>query len=310
LVTIIIPVLNEADVIKITANKVTEAFLRENIDFELLFIDDGSTDNTWQIIEEIVQQSEYILGIKLSRNFGKEGAIFAGLDHSQKDCVIIMDGDLQHPPEVAVQMYKLWVTGNYQIVEAVKKERQRESAIQRLGAKFYYSALKRLSGIALENASDFKLLDKQVVDVLTKMPERHTFFRAMTGWTGYSTMYLPYDVADRVGGTTKFNAMKLFKLAIDSIASYSSLPLHGVTLIGVVFCVFSVIMAAHTLYRFLLGHSLEGFTTVILLLLLIGGILMLSLGTIGIYIAKIYNEIKSRPRYIIAKKAENSYSGK
>ena len=304
MVTIIIPVFNEADVIKKTADKVIEVFLNEKIDFILLFIDDGSTDSTWQIIEEIGQQSEYVSGIRLSRNFGKEGAIFAGLDHSQKNCVIIMDGDLQHPPEVAVQMYKLWETGCCQIVEAVKNERQRESGVQRMGARFFYSALKLMSGIALENASDFKLLDKQVVESLKKMPERHTFFRAMTGWTGYSTVYWPYDVADRAGGTTKFNGIKLFKLAIDSITSYSSLPLQGVTIIGLIFCIFSVIMAVHTLYMFLLGYSLEGFTTVILLLLLIGGILMISLGTIGIYIAKIYNEIKSRPRYIISKKTE------
>lgn len=297
LITIIIPVYNEAEIIKQTAEIVSETFAGNS--FELLIVDDGSTDGTWDAIETIARENSQIHGIKFSRNFGKEAAMFAGLDNAAGDCAIIMDGDLQHPPKTALEMFRVWQNGNVDIVEGIKKHRQKESSFNRFAANMFYSVLKSLSGVSLKNASDFKLLDRKTIDQLRSMPERQTFFRAMTGWTGLRTVFVEYETAPRAGGETKFSLINLFKLAIDSIISYSSAPLVAVTFFGFIFCGFGAVLGIHTLFRFFTGHSLEGFSTVILLLLIIGGIMMVSLGIIGVYIAKIYNEIKQRPRYII-----------
>lgn len=305
IVTMIIPAFNEAGVIGRTAAAVDNLFTKEGIGHLVLIVDDGSKDVTWQEIESLASQNAWVSGLRLSRNFGKEGAVFAGLAHAKTDCVIVMDGDLQHPPETALAMFRLWEKEDYDVVEAVKQKRQDESAVQRMGAFLFYALLKLLSGISLENMSDFKLLSRKAVDILNEMPERQTFFRAMAGWTGLRTGYVNFEAPPRVGGKTKFNHRALVKLAIDSISSYSSVPLQMVTLFGFGFTAFAVVMAVQTLYMKLTGRSVEGFTTVILLLLIIGGILMLSLGIIGTYIAKIYHEIKKRPRYIVGGKTKN-----
>jgi dolichol-phosphate mannosyltransferase len=301
--TIILPVYNEEQVISKTINALCEALGPESIDYSILIIDDGSSDGTWDEIKGRSEADVRVKCLRFSRNFGKDCAIFAGLEYADTDCVIVMDADMQHPPETALKMYKMWAENDFLIIEAVKSKRQRESAFSRGGANMFYKMLAKTSGINLKNASDFKLLDRSAVQELRKMPERFTFFRAMTGWTGLKTGIVYFEVAPRIGGKTKWSAFSLMKLAVKSIVSYTSAPMHLVTAFGSCFCVFAVIVAAHTLYMNITGRSVEGFTTVIILLLLIGGILMLSLGIIGVYISKIYEEVKLRPRYIISEKA-------
>jgi len=296
--TIILPVLNEESVIEKTAAELFSAFLSANID--ILFVDDGSTDSTWQIITKLSQNNPFISGLRFSRNFGKESAMLAGISKACGDCMIVMDADLQHPPNVAYEMYKLWRDSDFEIVEAVKSRRQEEGAVNKLGARTFYKILHALSGIDLNNASDFKLIDRRAADVFKSMPERQTFFRAMSGWTGLKTGRVYFEVPPRSIGASKFSTLKLVKMAVNSITAYTSLPMQLVTFTGLGFFLFAVIMSIQTLYMKLYGKAAGGFTTVIILLLLTGSILMISLGIIGIYISKIYNEVKFRPRYILS----------
>ena len=299
MISIIIPVYNEAEVVALTVKAVTDVFA--HTPHELLLVNDGSRDGTWAAIEALAPDFPTVRGISFARNFGKEAAMFAGLDYARGECAVIMDGDLQHPPEAALEMYERWLQGDVDIIEGMKTQRQKESLMNRAAAGLFYSMLKKLSGVTLKNASDFKLLSRKAIDIVRAMPERQTFFRAITGWTGLPTATVYYETAPRAGGETKFNWTSLFRLALDSIVSYSSVPLMFSTIMGLIFCGFAAVLGVHTLVNFFIGNAVAGFTTVILLLLIIGGILLLTLGIIGIYIAKIYNEIKHRPRYIVGR---------
>ena len=298
---IVIPVLNEESVIEKIAAGLFTAFASVNMN--ILFVDDGSTDSTWQIISALSQSNPSVGGLRFSRNFGKESAMIAGISGASGDCVIVMDSDMQHPPAAALEMFNLWRNNDYQIIEAIKQRRQNEGAVNKLGAKAFYKLLRALAGIDLDNASDFKLLDRSVIDVFMSMPERQTFFRAMSGWTGLKTGKVYFEAPPRAGGVTKFSMIKLGKMAVNSITAYTSMPMQLVTLAGLGFFLFAVVMAAQTLFMKMIGKAAGGFTTVIVLLLLIGSILMVSLGIIGVYIAKIYNEVKFRPRYVLAETA-------
>ena len=239
-----------------------------------------------------------IRGLEFSRNFGKEAAIFAGLSAARGGCAVVMDCDLQHPPRTIVEMYRLWEQG-FEIVEGVKNTRGNESALHRQFTNGFYKIISALTGFDMSNASDFKLLDKKVVDILLDMPERKTFFRALSFWVGFKTCQVRYDVAERVFGTTKWSFFKLMQYAVSNIVSFSTKPLTAVSYMGVLSMIAGVILGVQTLIRWAMGRALAGFTTVILLLLLIGGGILLGLGIIGSYVAAIYQEVKGRPRYIV-----------
>jgi dolichol-phosphate mannosyltransferase len=195
-------------------------------------------------------------------------------------------------------MYRLWLEG-YEIVEGVKSDRGKESAIYRGMSGVFYKILSRFTGFNLKNTSDFKLIDRAVANVLLQMPERKTFFRALTFWTGFKSCQVTYEVAERAAGTTKWSTRSLIRYAFSNIISFSSAPLNIVTVIGIASLFFSLILGTQTLIRWICGNAIEGFTTVILLMLLLGGSILLGLGLIGQYIAAIYDEVKQRPRYII-----------
>ena len=224
--------------------------------------------------------------------------MFAGLSAVKGGCAVVMDCDLQHPPQTIVEMYRLWEQG-YEIVEGIKNTRGDESGLHKLFARSFYKIISGLTGFDMQNASDFKLLDKKVLDVLLQMPERKTFFRAMSFWVGFKGCQVHYDVAERAFGTTKWSFFKLVRYAISNIVAFSTKPLSIVSYIGVVSIIAGVILGIQTLIRWACGRSLEGFTTVILLLLFLGGGILLGLGLIGSYIAAIYEEVKGRPRYIV-----------
>ena len=209
-----------------------------------------------------------------------------------------MDCDLQHPPQTIVEMYRLWEQG-YEIVEGIKNTRGDESGLHKLFARSFYKIISGLTGFDMQNASDFKLLDKKVLDVLLQMPERKTFFRAMSFWVGFKGCQVHYDVAERAFGTTKWSFFKLVRYAISNIVAFSTKPLSIVSYIGVASMIAGFILGVQTLIRWISGRALEGFTTVILLLLFLGGGILLGLGLIGSYIAAIYEEVKGRPRYIV-----------
>lgn len=247
----------------------------------------------------------YAMKIKILRaltfleTLGKESAIFAGLSYANGDCCAVIDCDLQHPPEILLEMYKKWQEG-YEVVEGVKASRGKESFLHKIAAKRFYSFISSATKIDMSRASDFKLLDRKAVNILRSMPEKHIFFRALSSWVGFKTTSVEFDVQERNAGDSKWTTSSLVKYAITNITSFSTAPMQLVTFTGILFLLFSIILGIQSLYKNFTGQSLEGFTTVILLLLIIGSVIMLSLGIVGYYIAKIYEETKNRPRYIVS----------
>lgn len=299
MLSVVLPAYNEEQMIKKTAQVVGDLLEKEQIPYELVFVNDGSKDHTWEKILELKEERAHIKGVCFSRNFGKEGAVFAGIAQAEGDCIAVMDCDLQHPPETLIKMYRLWEDG-YQVIEGVKASRGRESFIHKMFAKTFYSIISDATGIDMSRASDFKLMDRQAAEEFLKLPERNVFFRALSSWVGFKTTYVEFDVQEREAGESKWSFKSLVRYAVNNITSFSAAPMQIVTFFGVVFFVFAVLLGIQSLYMYFSRHAVAGFTTVILLLLLVGSILMFSLGVIGYYIAKIYDEVKMRPRYIIS----------
>ncbi len=302
MLSVIIPAYNEQDNVPRAASAISKLLSAHCIDYEIIFINDGSSDRTWQRLSQLAASDERIKAIGFSRNFGKESAIFAGLENAVGNACVIIDCDLQHPPETIIEMYRLWQAGDVDIVEAKKRTRGKESTTHRGMAKLFYKIIQRVSGLEMEDSSDFKLLDRRAVEALLRMPERLTFFRAMSSWVGFKTECVYFDVAERQSGSSKFSFASLVKYAITSITSFTSAPMQMVTVAGVVTFIIAVIFGINTLVQKIMGTSAEGFSTVILLQLITSAIIMFSLGIIGYYLAKIYEEIKQRPRYIISEK--------
>ena len=298
MLSIIIPAYNEEKCIKQAYTAINSLMVQNDIDSEFIFVDDGSQDDTYKMISELSQEKENVVGLYFSRNFGKESAISAGLAAVGGDCAVVLDCDLQHPPEKIIEMYRLWEQG-YEIVEGIKKERGQEKKINSIGAKVFYSVISRVAGFDMANSSDFKLLDRKVVDVLNKMPEKG-FFRAISYWVGYNKATVEYDVAERVDGESKWSTRGLIKYAFSNITSYSAAPMQIVTVLGFVMLIISAIFGVWALVDKIIGRAAEGMTTVIIITIFIGSIIMISLGIIGYYIARIYDEIKGRPKYIIS----------
>lgn len=298
MLSVVIPAYNEEKMIPIAAERLHEILSGAGITHELLFIDDGSKDRTWQRISQAKQSVSQVRGVRFSRNFGKEAAIFAGLKEAKGDCVAVLDCDLQHPPEKLLDMYALWEQG-YEVIEGVKTSRGRESALHRFNAKCFYGLISKASGVDMANASDYKLLDRRAVDVLLTMREKHAFFRALSGWIGFRTTSVEYEVQERKYGASKWSTRSLIRYAISNITSFSTAPMQIVTILGFVMLVVAVIFGVIALVQKIAGTALGGFTTMILLLLFIGSLLMISLGIIGFYIARIYEEVQDRPRYIV-----------
>lgn len=300
MLSVVIPAYNEAGAIALAARRVGEILRGADIAYELIFVDDGSGDGSWEEITRVSEGDSAVRGISFSRNFGKEAAIFAGLEAARGECCAVMDCDLQHPPEKLPEMYALWQQG-WEVVNGVKTDRGKESGLHGFAAKSFYKIMSRAVRIDMSRASDFKLMDRRVVNTLLELSERKTFFRALTAWVGFRTAEVEFSVAERTAGKTHWSALSLFRYAISNITSYSSAPMQIVTVLGVLTLLLSLVLGVQTLVKWACGHAADGFTTVIILLLLIGSILMISLGIIGYYIAQIFMEVKARPRYLVAR---------
>ena len=299
LLSVVLPAYNEEASVPRAARVICQLLTGADIRHELVFVDDGSKDGTWAAVQAQTTLYPQVRGVKFSRNFGKEAAIFAGLAQSRGDCTVVLDCDLQHPPEKIIEMYRLWEQG-YQVVEGVKISRGKENPLHTLAAKTFYSLISNATGIDMSRASDFKLLDRKAVDTLLAMREKNAFFRALSSWIGFSTAQVEFEVQPRLEGESKWSIRSLTKYAVVNLTSFSAAPLQLVTLLGVVVFLCSVVLGIWSLWQKVTGQALEGFTTVILLQLIIGSILMICLGIIGYYVARIYEEIKDRPRYIVA----------
>ena len=298
MLSVILPSYNEEKMIAVAAETLAGILDTAKIPFELLFVNDGSKDGTWNEICRAREKDSRVCGVCFSRNFGKEAAMFAGLEKARGDCCVVLDCDLQHPPEKIVEMYRLWEQG-YEVVEGIKHDRGEETGLHRFAANTFYGIISKATGIDMASSSDFKLLDRKVVDTLNAMPERNVFFRALSFWVGFKKTEVTYDVRERTAGESKWSTRSLIKYAITNIGSFSSAPLHLITILGFITLAISIVFSIVALVQKLAGTALGGFTTVIILLLFLGSIMMISLGIIGYYIARIYEEIKGRPRYII-----------
>lgn len=299
MITILMPVYNEGAYIY--GNIVTVRTLLEGkgIAHQFALVDDGSRDNTWDELCRLEHDFDNVSILRLSRNFGKEAALCAGLEHAQGDAIVVMDSDLQHPPECIPEMVRLWKEEGYDVVEGVKADRGKESLASKLAALTFYRTFRKTTGIDIGVASDFKLLDRSVVEAWKQLPERNTFFRGLSAWVGYKRYAMPFTVAPRAGGESKWTFRSLAKLAVNSITAYTAAPLFVVFWLGVLMFVGAVVLTVQTLYMYFAHRAETGFSTVILLLLFVGSAIMISLSIMGLYIAKIYEEVKGRPRYLI-----------
>jgi polyisoprenyl-phosphate glycosyltransferase len=303
--SIVMPCYREAAHITAILGEIRTVLEAANVVFEFVLIDDGSPDNTWSVLDAASKVFPMIRAARLSRNFGKELALCAGLEMARGEAVIVMDADGQHPPSLLPEIIGKWRETGVDIVEATKKDRGKESVVTRSGARMFYFLWNKLSGFEMQGASDYKLLSRKAVDAYLKMDERNVFFRGMTAWLGFSRASVPFEVPERAGGSSSWSILRLVRLALTGITAFSAIPLQIVTLSGVLFLLFAFLFGAQTLYVYLRGQAVTGFATVILLLLIIGSFLMISLGVIGIYLARIYDEIKARPRYIISETVES-----
>lgn len=300
MLSVIIPSYNENENIRRTAQTIAGILSDAAIEYELIFVDDGSRDTTWAEICAAHDSDPCVRGLGFSRNFGKEGAIFAGLKNARGDCAVVIDCDLQHPPELIPQMYQLW-QGGAEVVEAIKRSRGKEGLFHKIFARSFYKMMKSSSGINLDGASDFKLLDRKVINALNELPERITFFRALSSWVGFTTERVEFDVQPRAAGKSKFSMKSLFRFALNNITSFTDVPIRLITWVGVIFGIMALVLGIQTLVKYFCGQAAEGFSTVILLILITGACVLLGVGVIGYYLSKIYEEIKQRPRYIVAR---------
>ena len=301
--SVVIPLYREGAHLSTTLSEIIQVLEPINILYEIVLVDDGSPDDTWQVMLNSHDIYPQISCLRLSRNFGKEAALAAGLTHAHGNAICVMDGDLQHPPRLIPEMIELWRNGA-EVIEAVKSHRGRETLASRIQAQLFYSVFTRLTGLDLRGASDFKLMDRRVLDAWFTMNERNLFFRGMNAWLGFRRVQVLFEVEDRIDGESNWSLFSLIRLAITAVTTFSSAPIYLLLVVGLGFSVFAVLLGLDTLYMKFSGQAVDGFTTVILLLLIIGGAIMLGLGLIGIYIGRIFEEVKNRPRYIVAEQVE------
>jgi glycosyltransferase involved in cell wall biosynthesis len=300
LVSVVIPAHNEAAVIEDAVNDIQLVLDGCNVRSELIVVDDGSRDGTFEKVLELTKRNKRLKGIRLSRNFGKEAALLAGLEAAKGDAVITIDADLQHPPTLIPEMLSKWREG-FKVVHGVKQDRHRDNVIIRWRAAAFNYILSTLGGIDLQHSSDFKLLDRIAVDVIIQqLPEKRRFYRGLADWVGFAQTGIPFSVVTRKGGKGKWSVLALFELAATAIVSFTSAPLRVVSSLGLITLVLGMIIATEALWSWYQGKAVSGFATVIMTLLIIGSFIMISLGIIGEYIAKMYEEIKGRPSYLVS----------
>jgi glycosyltransferase involved in cell wall biosynthesis len=298
--SVVVPVFNEEETLPELHRRLTAAIPGDEA-YELVFVDDGSVDGSWPIMRELATADPRLRLTRLSRNFGHQAAITAGLDAAKGEAVIVMDADLQDPPELIPQLLFHWRQG-FDVVYAVRAERDGESRLRLAAIAVFYKLLRRISGEGIpENAGDFRLMSRRVVDALASMPERARFLRGMTSWVGFRQTGVAYRRDPRFAGKSKYPPRKLLRLALDGITSFSTVPVRLVAWLGFALVVFCLAVLSWALYtRFFTNQAPQGWTSLLVVVLLLGGVQLLSLGMIGQYVARIFEEAKQRPLYLVA----------
>lgn len=301
-ISCVVPIFNEEESIPLFFQALHAELTQRCQRFEIIAIDDGSRDKSLAVLKEIALRYS-IKVISFSRNFGKEVALTAGLNHAIGDVVVILDADFQHPIELISIFLNYWGKG-YDMVYGVRNDRKGESRIKRLFANVFYGLMTKISNITLpRNAGDFRLLDRKVVTALNTTQERARFMKGLYAWVGFKTIEVPFDVAERAAGKSSWHFRKLAELAVTGIISFTELPLRVWSFIGACISLISFIYAIYIMIDTLVtGISVPGYATIIVAIMFFGGIQLLSIGILGEYVARIFNEVKQRPQYIIAEK--------
>ena len=302
LLSVVAPVYNEGPGVERFVRRMAEVLGAAGIRYELVLVDDGSVDDSWRRVAAQSLLDDRVRGVQLSRNFGKEQAVLAGLEHAAGDVVVVIDSDLQHPPTAIPAMLRCWRDGAH-VVEAVKRNRTGQSWANKLAAKVFNVTFTRLTTVDLVNATDFRLLSRTAVDALLSLPEHASFFRGTSSWIGFRRATVEVDIDHREGGRSRWTLRSLFRLAVNGLTSFTSAPLHLVTVGGLTFAGFSLLLGVQTLWRWMRGGSVAGFPTVILILLVMGTFILLGLGIIGEYLARIHEEVRARPRFLVQDRA-------
>ena len=305
--SVVVPIYNEEALLKTVFERfdsLTEQ-LAHTIDiklhdFELIFVNDGSTDSSLEQLQEEVTNKQHVSCINLARNFGHQVAITAGINHAKGDAVVVIDGDLQDPPECILDLYAVYSKG-VDVVYAKRKQRLGESWFKLITAAFFYKIMSFFSQIPIiQNVGDFRLMSRRVVDVFNNMPEQHRFIRGMIPWVGFKQDYIYYKRDKRFAGKTKFSLHKMLRLSVDGITSFSTVPLKLMSLMGVFISFLGALYAIYALYeKVVLQTTIQGWTSTIIMILILGGIQLICLGVIGEYIARIHDQVKNRPLYVI-----------
>jgi glycosyltransferase involved in cell wall biosynthesis len=300
MISVIIPIFNEQTNIPLLFERLKTSLHQTHQPFELIYVNDGSRDNSMEIIKQMAAEFSYVKFINFSRNFGHQIAVSAGLDMAKGSEIVIIDADGQDPPEIIPELYKKLQTG-YEIVYAKRRSRKGESLIKIVTAKWFYKIMARLTSIDIPmDTGDFRIIHRKVVDQINRMPEKQKFLRGQMAWVGFRQTYVEYDRDERMSGNTGYTFRKMFRLAMDGITSFSNFPLRVATISGFVCAFFGLFLIAYTLYsRYVLKDYEPGWSSLMVTIVFIGGIQLIGIGIIGEYISRIYDNIRNRPLYIV-----------
>ena len=297
LLSVVAPALNEEDTLEAFHDRVAAAL--DDVPFELVIVDDGSSDGTAELLEQLAERDPRVRAVSLSRNFGYQAAVTAGLDHARGDAVVTIDADLQDPPELIPELVRAW-QGGADVVYAVREAREGETWIKLTTARWFSKLFARIARLQLpDGVGDFRLLDRSAVDALRRMPERSRFLRGMSIWVGYTQTSVPYTRSARHAGETKYRWRTLFGISIDALSSFSSAPLQLATLLGFAVSFIAFLGIPYVIVSNALGFFVEGVSTLLFVVLMLGGIQLITLGILGEYISRIYDEVKRRPLYLV-----------
>ncbi len=297
--SIIVPLFNEEDVLILFYNSLMESMNKIDVSYEIIFIDDGSSDKTNQILQNLSNKNLNIKFISFTRNFGHQNAIWAGLEYSSGNAVIMMDGDLQHPPELIHQLYEHWDSG-YRIVQTVRND-VNTPKFKKFSSIIFYKFLNMISELPIDNSTaDFRLIDRKVVSCLLQFKESDLFIRGLIPWLGFKTKFIHFNVKERLAGQSKYTLVKMLKFAMTGITSFSTFPLKIASYSGILIASLSFLVGLYSIYtKLVFNETVQGWTSLMVGVFFIGGIILVSLGILGEYIGKLFLEVKKRPKYLI-----------